>query len=118
MPPEIDHPYYGPAIFENMQDSADFVQFRSGLRPIDPAWTTDTTTFEYGMVWQENQHGGMTMVRRGDGSMRKASERSAISLYELTSVPYCTADGRRVMVFIHEVPCALICRTAYYYVEE
>jgi hypothetical protein len=40
------------------------------------------------------------------------------SVYSETSIPFRTADGRRVLVLTHEVPCGLICRTTWYYVEE
>ncbi len=118
MLPAIGHPYFGPAYFETTQDSADFMQFRNGLQPVDTTRTPDTTTFQYRLVWIVNERGGMTVVSRGDGSVMRSAEHVAFAPYALMSLPYRTAEGRRGLVLAHEEPCALICRTAHYYVEE
>ena len=115
-PPQTDHWFHGPAYFENAQDSAAFMQFRYGLAA-DATLPTDTTT-QYRMLWRENQHGGMTLLSRGDSSLIKAPVHRGFSVYSETSIPFRTADGRRVLVLTHEVPCGLICRTTWYYVEE
>ncbi len=70
------------------------------------------------MAWIESERGGGTMIHRGDGSMQKASKSIDFSHYEQMSVPYRTVDGRRVILLMYEEPCALLCRTTYYYVEE
>ena len=98
-PPLNDHAFYGPIHFDNAQDSEDFIQFHNGLQRVETTLPSDTTTISYRMVWREDQHGGTTMVTRGDGSVRKASESIAFSLYELMSLPYRAAEGmRRVRV--------------------
>ena len=83
----------------------------------DATLPTDTTT-QYRMLWRENQHGGMTLLSRGDSSLIKAPVHRGFSVYSETSIPFSTADGRRVLVLTHEVPCGLICRTTWYSVEE
>ncbi|MBK9763277.1 MAG: hypothetical protein IPO87_07910 [Flavobacteriales bacterium] len=115
-PPLKDHTFHGPAYFENAKDSTDFMQFRNGLAA-DASLPTDTTT-QYHMLWRENQHGGMSLLSRGDSSLIKAPVHGAFSVYSETSIPFRTADGRRVLVLTHEVPCGLICRSTWYYVEE
>lgn len=115
-PPRNDHWFYGPAIFENTQDSAAFMQFRYGLAA-DANLPTDTT-IRYRMLWRENQHGGLTLFSRGDSSLIKAPEHGAFSVYSEASIPFRTKDGRRVLVLTHDVPCGLICRSVCYYMEE
>ena len=111
-----DHAYFGPAWFENSQDSADFVHFRKGLRTVQPTGTKDTTMVHYRMVWQENQHGGLWSVSRGDSSVWQARAYETLDLF--MGGPFVTADGRRGVLVVHDTPCGLICRNAYYYVED
>lgn len=114
-------PYFGPAIFENPQDSADFTQFVNGLRRVDPTLPPDIATFQYRLVWRVVERGGITVASRGNGSVMRSAERLAFDPhppYTLMSLPYRTADGRRILVLAHEVPCGLICRNTECYVEE
>ena len=111
-----DHAYFGPIWYANATDSADFSQFRNGLRTVPPTGTKDTTQVRYRMVWREDQHGGLWSVSRGDSSVWQA--RAYASLDPFMGVHFETADGRRGVLVVHERPCGLICRNAYYYVEE
>ena len=111
-----DHLYFGPAYFENARDSAEFTFFRTGLRRLDPTLPTDTTTAQYRMVWQENQHGGFWMVSRGDGSLLRHTGNHMFD--PSMSYPFRTANGRRGVVVTHDIPCGLIRRTTWYYVED
>lgn len=111
-----DHLYFGPARYENVKDSAEFARFRKGLRTVAPTLSKDTTTIRYRMVWQEDQHGGMWMVSRGDGSLLKHSVNEANDWF--MGQPFRTYDGRRGVVVVHDTPCGMICRSVWYYVEE
>lgn len=116
LPPFMDdHLYFGSARYANAQDSADFMRFRSGLTMDTLARTTDTKV-HYRMLWQEDQHGGMWRVGRGDSSLWQV--RAYESLDHFMGAPFVTADGRRGVLVVHEMPCGLICRTAWYYVED
>ncbi|MBL0045236.1 MAG: hypothetical protein IPP33_12845 [Flavobacteriales bacterium] len=111
-----DHAYFGPARYANATDSADFSHFRNGLRSVHSTGTKDTTKVQYRMVWREDQHGGLWSVSRGDSSVWQAREYESLDLF--MGGPFVTADGRRGVLVVHERPCGLICRNAWYYVED
>jgi len=111
-----DHAYFGPARFANATDSADFSQSRNRLRSVPPTGTKDTTKVRYRMVWREDQHGGLWSVSRGDSSLWEARAYESLDLF--LGVHFETADGRRVVMVVHETPCGLICRNARYYMED
>ena len=111
-----DHPYFGPASFANATDSADFLHFRKGLRKVEPTMHKDTTKVQYRMLWREDQHGGRWSVSRGDSSVWQAREYESLDLF--MDVHFVTTDGRRGVLVGHDTPCGLICRNAWYYVEE
>jgi len=111
-----DHAYFGPASFASATDSADFSRFRNGLRTAHLTGTTDTAKVQYRLVWREDQHGGLWTVSRGDSSVWQRREFEALDLF--MGGPFVTADGRRGMLVVHEIPCGLICRKAWYYVED
>lgn len=111
-----DHAYSGPARFANATDSADFLQFRKGLRTVQPTNTKDTTLVRYRMLWREDQHGGMWSVSRGDGTVWQARDQGPLDLF--MGGPFVTADGRRGVLVVHDIPCGLICRNSWYYVED
>ncbi len=112
----VDHMYFRPAWYANATDSADFLHFRKGLRTVPPTNTKDTTMVQYRMVWKEDQHGGVWSVSRGDNSVWQARAYDLPDLF--MGVPFVTADGRRGVLVVHDRPCGLICRNAFYYVEE
>ena len=76
-----DHAYFGPARYANATDSADFSQFRNGLRTVQPTGTKDTTQVRYRMVWREDQHGGLWSVSRGDSSLWQARGYESLDLF-------------------------------------
>lgn len=111
-----DDAYFGPAWFASATDSADFSQFRKGLRTVQPTGTKDTTQVPYRMRWREDQHGGLWSVSRGDSSVWQARETGSLDLF--MGGPFVTADGRRGVLVVHDIPCGLICRNTWYYVED
>ncbi len=110
------HSFFGPAHYENAKDSVEFTQFRTGMRSVDPTGTTNTTIARYRMLWQEDQHGGSWSVGRGDSTLLQPSTTAALALR--FGLPFRTADGKSGVVVVHETPCGLVCRSAYYYVED
>lgn len=111
-----DHAHFGPAHFENAQDSAEFMRFRQGLTSLMPD-TTDRKG-RYRMLWREHQQGGFWVVDRGDGTLLDTRNAKGIHGFLGPHIPFRTADGRFGWMVVHERPCALICRSATYYVEE
>ena len=111
-----DHAYFGPIHFANSSDSADFMHFRRGLRMVQRSDAQDTMKVQYRMVWREDQHGGFGSVSRVDSSVWQPPEKVLLGLF--MGGPFVTADGRRGMLVVHDTPCGLICRNAWYYVEE
>lgn len=111
-----DHPYFGPAHFKSAQDSAEFTQFRQGLTTVGRSATESSGT--YRMLWREHQQGGYWVVERCDGTV--LDKRTTKDMHGLFGphIPFRTADGRSGWMVIHERPCALICRSATYYVKE
>lgn len=111
-----DHLHFGPAQYANAHDSADFALFRRGL-------TTDTTSkagppTSYRMVWREHQQGGFWSIARGEGSLTLPPNED-VSIHGVEDrTPFRKADGRRGLMIWHDRPCALICRSAMYYVED
>ena len=109
------HLYFGPAHYENAQDSADFTRFRQGLTSVAP---NTTATDTYRMVWREDQRSGRWTVSRGDGSLLKGAPNTGLVKPLGSHIPFRTADGRHGWMLVHETPCAMLCQSAVYYVEE
>lgn len=111
-----EHFHFNPMLFENPDDSAAYAQFRKGLQRTD--LDAETGTANYRMVWREHQQGGVHTVSRGDGTTVMPT-RYVSGVDELTSYTHFrTADGRQGILVSYERPCALICRSVVYYVEE
>ena len=110
-----DH-LFGPTYWASAADSVDFTAFLSALQLTDPGQDGDSTSVTYHLVWRKNQHGGVAVVSRGDGSALRVAARTLIGFYE--NHPFHMPDGRRGVVMIHDEPCALICRDTVYYVED
>lgn len=116
LPPFMDdHLYFGAPRYAQATDSAEFMRFRSGLK-VDTLPRTVDTTVRYRLLWQEDQHGGLWLVGRGDSSLWEARAYEQLGLF--MGVPFVTADGRRGVLVVQEMPCGLICRNAWYYVED
>lgn len=116
--PDPQHGYFGVPNFENPSDSAEFMQFHAGLRWDGTVTALDTSSTTYKLVWREDQHGGLWVVSRGDGSrlLRKAGITRIGPMHG--EGHFRTAGGKRGIMIEWETPCGLICRTASYYVEE
>ena len=108
--------HFGPLLFANPEDSAAYAQFRKGLQRAEP--DVEPADSHYRMVWREHQQGGRHTVSRGDGTtvMPTRGDSGVDELFLYTH--FRTADGRQGVLVSYERPCALICRSAIYYVAE
>lgn len=107
-------PAFGPTYLVSPEDSADFTAFHAGISMEEE--TLEMTSGDYRAVWRVGEHGGVTVVSRGDGSLHHFEGSSIIGLF--MHLPFRMADGRRGVKVVHETPCGLICRDTVYYVEE
>lgn len=116
--PVQQHSYFGLPIFENSADSAEFMQFQAGLQWNETVTSMDSTSISYKLAWRENQHGGLWVVSRGDGStLARSSTRTRRGPFQ-GEAHFRTVNGKRGIMVEWETPCGLICRTASYHVEE
>ncbi len=110
-----DHHYFGPARYASPRDSLDFTRFRQGLTIESSGIDTSLT---YRLIWREDQHGGSWTVSREDGSATLApTEAMIINGFQLHT-SFRTAEGQRGVLVSFDRPCAMICRSARYYVQE
>jgi len=108
--------HFGPPRYENPEDSAAYAQFRKGLQRAEP--NMEPANSHYRMVWREHQQGGRHTVSRGDGTtVMPTRGDSGVDEFFLYA-HFRTADGRDVILVTYERPCAMICRSAIYYVAE
>ena len=107
-----------PHLFESPADSAAFMQFRAGLEMLPSTGTPDTVRHQLHMVWRVQLRGGLWSVRRGDGSELQDVPFNANADTWYGRLPFRAADGRCGLMLFHEFPCALLCRSVQYYVEE
>ena len=114
--PMDDHMHFGPPRYESAKDSAAFAQFRQGLT--FEHRDTDRASTGYRMVWREHQQGGLWTITREKGSDPIPPYEGKVIDHFLIRTPFRTADGRRGLLIVSERPCALICRSAEYYLEE
>lgn len=116
--PDPQHRYFGVPYFENPADSEEFMQFHAGLQWKETVNALDTAISAYKLGWRENQHGGLGLVSRGDGSTL-VSTAGVMRIGPMHDEGlFRTASGKRGIMIVWETPCGLICRTAGYYVEE
>ena len=108
--------HFGPPLYENPEDSAAYAQFRKSLQRAEP--DEEPADSHYRMVWREHQQGGRHTVSRGDGTtvMPTRGESGVDELIQYTH--FRAVDGRDVILVTYERPCAMICRSAIYYVAE
>ncbi|MBX2980271.1 MAG: hypothetical protein KF905_13330 [Flavobacteriales bacterium] len=116
--PDPQHGYFGRPYFENSSDSAEFMDFHAGLQWNETVTALDTTSRTYKLVWRENQHGGLRMVSRGNGSTLVRSTGTVRVGPMHDEGHFRTASGKHGILIAWETPCGMICRTASYYVEE
>lgn len=100
-------------------DSADFQQFIRSLRSVDGPPQAGATPKRYRQVWRVSEYGRFSVVSRGDGeAITMESERPMVDIFDTLFFNMLTSDGRACVAKLWEVPCAMICRTTTYYVEE
>jgi hypothetical protein len=99
-------------------DSAAFGQFIRGMRPGDLGDTAQGNVSGYRLVWVVSEHGGMAAVTRGDGSAPAQHDRNTLLISQEFVFPFRTAEDKHGLCVVSDIPCGLICRTTWYYVEE
>lgn len=105
--------------YADPSDSADFQQFIRSLRAVDGPPQAGATPKRYRQVWLVSEHGGFSVVSRGDGeAITVEAERPIVDIFSTWSLNLLTSDGRACIAQLWERPCAMICRTTTYYVEE
>ncbi len=105
--------------YADPSDSTDFLQFIRGLRAEGGPTEANGTPKRYRPVWLVSEHGGFAVVSRGDGQViTLEAEHPALDAFDTMTLHMRTADGRACVVRLWERPCAMICRTTTYYLEE
>lgn len=110
--------FFGRCRFETPSDSSDYRRFRDSMLFDLPEAKEQGPWPIYRLLWQESQHGHSWLVMRGDSSILAEEEaRPTIGAYEWTR-RFGTVDGKRGIVRFYDRPCAMICQSVRYYVEE
>ncbi len=105
--------------FAEPLDSSDFQRFIRSLRADDGPPDVGGTPKRYRQVWMVSEHGGLSMVSRGNGEViTLEAERPIVDIFENSFLNMLTSDGRSCIARFWERPCAMLCRTTTYYVEE
>lgn len=105
--------------YADPSDSTDFLQFIRSLRAVDGPTQAGAAPKRYRQVWLVSEHGGFTLVSRGDGQVITLEpERPIVESFDTLFLYMRTLDGRACVARLWERPCAMICRTTTYYVEE
>jgi len=113
------HRYLSRYQFAEPSDSTDFLQFIRSLRADGGPTQANGTPKRYRPVWLVSEHGGFAVVSGGDGQViTLEAERPALDAFDTMTLHMRTADGRACVVRLWERPCAMICRTTTYYLEE
>ncbi|MFN6116691.1 MAG: hypothetical protein ACK46G_00735 [Flavobacteriales bacterium] len=99
-------------------DSAAFGQFVRSMRPIDPDEATKNNVSGYRLAWILSEHGGIAVLTRGDSSAPAQHERNVLQGGQEFVLPFRTAGGKHGLCIVSDIPCGLICRTTWYFVEE
>lgn len=99
-------------------DSAAFGRFIRGMRPGGLGDTAQRHVSGYRLAWIVSEHGGFASVSRGDGTAPAQHDRNTLLIGQELSFPFRTAEGKRGLGVVSDIPCGLICRTTWYYVEE
>jgi hypothetical protein len=72
----------------------------------------------YLLVWVTSKHGGLFAVTRGDGSAPALSRKNILGGAKEFALPFRTANCKRGLWIVSDIPCGLICRTMWYNAEE
>jgi hypothetical protein len=99
-------------------DSAAFGQFMRGMQPGDPGGPEEGQASRYRLEWIVSEHGGLTVVARGDSSAPALLDTNTLIGPMEFALSFRTAEGKRGRMVVSDIPCGLICRTTWYYVEE
>ncbi len=99
-------------------DSAAFGQFIRGMRPMDLGDPEQGQASGYRLAWVVSEHGGPTAVTRSDGSAPALRDKHTLIGPIEFALPFRTAAGKRGLSIVSDIPCGLICRTTWYFVEE
>lgn len=118
VPARPEQAFHGPTLFASAADSADYVQFMSGMQRAELGTPVEGPVSGYRLVWITSEHGGMFAASRGDGSAPALREKDLLSDAREFALPFRTAEGKRGLSVVSDKPCALICRTVWYYVEK
>lgn len=117
--PVVAHPQLRRYQFAEPSDSTDFQQFIQSLRADAGPTHADGTPKRYRQVWLVSEHGGFAVVSRGDGQVvTLEADRPIVGIFDTLFLNMLTSDGRTCVAKLWEVPCAMICRTTTYYLEE
>lgn len=105
--------------YAELSDSTDFLRFIQSLRAADGPPQAGATPKRYRQVWLVSEHGGFSVVSRGDGeAITVEAERPIVAIFNTWSLNLLTSEGRACIAQLWDRPCAMICRTTTYYVEE
>ncbi len=117
--PTLDRPPARPppVYYEQPTDSADFQRFIASLSFATTAEVPGAMPRCYTEVWRIAEHGGLSIVTRGDGSALTLPAGPFDSDTWSASLAFVTPEGRHGLLRMSEYPCAMICRTAVYYLE-
>lgn len=118
VPARPAHAFHGPTVFASAAGSTDYLQFMSGMQRTDLGTPVEGPVSGYRLVWITSEHGGMVAATRGDGSAPAQRETDLLSGAREFALPFRTAEGKRGLSVVSDIPCGLICRTTWYYVEE
>lgn len=118
VPVGLARPTHRPVAFANPADSMDYVHFMNGLQHMDLGTSVEGSVSGYRLVWITSEHGGMIVASCGNGSAPALREKDLLSGAQEFALPFRTSEGKRGLSVVSDIPCGLICRTVWYYVEE
>lgn len=104
--------------FADPSDSSAFLEFIRDLRPDTGELDVERTPKRFRQVWRISEHGGLSFVSRGEGTELIDREGPVIGNGMFADLAFRTAAGTRGVMRFWEYPCAMICRTTEYYLEE
>ena len=117
IPPSPDmYRSFGPLLYQHAQDSADYATFLKDLRFTQGTSTADTVARTFRLRWIVSEHGGMSIISRGDSSIMQFEPNPFWGT--TLGQPFQLADGRRGVQMVHETPCGLICRDTRFYIAD
>lgn len=117
--PFAAHRGFRTLYFAEPSDSSAFQQFIQSLRTDAGPPHAGGTPKRYRQAWLVSEHGGFAIVSRGDGQViTLEAEPPALDSFDRMFIHMRTTDDRTCVAEFWERPCAMICRTTTYYLEE